>query len=135
MIDFFTRLDMFLKIKGLNDNKFTLETGLSNGLIGKARIRGSLSQDNISKILCKYPELDADWLLTGRGKMLKKPSKPAEDEKNYKELAESRAETIELLKEKIALLTNTAENINGPSVQGGSVGLVNQPSLDPLTGK
>ena len=71
MIDFFSRLDNYLKYKGLNDNKLTIETGISNGLIGKARKRGALSQDNISKILCKYIELDANWLLTGQGSMLK----------------------------------------------------------------
>lgn len=72
MIDFFSRLDNYLKYKGLNDNKLTIETGISNGLIGKARKRGALSQENISKILYKYPELDANWLLTGKGDMLKK---------------------------------------------------------------
>lgn len=72
MIDFFDRLDNYMKYKGLNDNKITVETGISNGLIGKARKkRGSLSQDNISKILCCYSDLSADWLLTGRGEMLK----------------------------------------------------------------
>jgi hypothetical protein len=71
MIYFFDRLDKFMKYKGLNDNKLTLETGISNGLIGKARKRGSLSQDNISKILYCYPELDANWLFVGEGEMLK----------------------------------------------------------------
>ena len=54
MIDFFSRLDKFMTYKGLNDNKLTVETGISNGLIGKARKRGSLSQENISKILYTY---------------------------------------------------------------------------------
>lgn len=71
MIDFFSRLDNYMKINGLNDNKLTIETGISNGLIGKARKRGSLSQENISKILERYPELDANWLFTGIGEMIK----------------------------------------------------------------
>lgn len=71
MIDFFSRLDNYMKYKGLNDNKITVDTGISNGLIGKARVRGALSQENISKILYKYSELDANWLLTGKGEMLK----------------------------------------------------------------
>jgi hypothetical protein len=70
MIDFFSRLDSYMIFKGLNDNKITVETGISNGLIGKARKRGALSQDNISKILCRYTDLDANWLFTGKGSML-----------------------------------------------------------------
>jgi hypothetical protein len=74
MIDFFDRLDKFMKYKGLNDNKITVSTGISNGLIGKGRLRGALSQESISKILYTYPDLDANWLLTGKGNMLKSDS-------------------------------------------------------------
>jgi hypothetical protein len=74
MIYFFDRLDKFMQYKGLNDNKITVSAGVSNGLIGKGRQRGALSQDSISKILCAYPELDANWLLTGKGDMLKSDS-------------------------------------------------------------
>jgi hypothetical protein len=75
MLYFFERLDKFMKFKGLNDNKLTIETGISNGIIGKGRKRGSLSQDNISKILHTYPELNANWLFTGNGEMLKSDNK------------------------------------------------------------
>ncbi len=71
MIYFFSRLDRYMEFKGLNDNKVTIETGISNGLIGKARKRGALSQDNISKILHTYRDLDANWLFTGKGEMIK----------------------------------------------------------------
>lgn len=76
MLLFFSRLDNFMKYKGLNDNKITVEAGISNGIIGKARKRGALSQENISKILFKYPELNANWLLTGTGEMLQKEAPP-----------------------------------------------------------
>lgn len=72
MIEFFERLDKFMIYKGLNDNKITIETGISNGLIGKARKKGGgISLENISKILNTYPELSVEWLLTGNGDMLK----------------------------------------------------------------
>ena len=73
MINFFEKLDKFMIDKGLNDNRITLECKLSNGIIGKARKRGSLSQENISKILFRYPELNANWLLGVDGDMLKSP--------------------------------------------------------------
>lgn len=74
MIDFFSRLDNFMKYKDLNDNKITVKAGISNGIIGKARKRGALSQENISKLLFAYPELNANWLLAGRGVMIYDPS-------------------------------------------------------------
>ena len=91
MIDFFSRLDKFMTYKGLNDNKLTVETGISNGLIGKARKRGSLSQENISKILYTYNELDANWLLTGEGNMLKENNQKkmiAEPARSYRKTAD-----------------------------------------------
>ena len=76
MIDFFGRLDMFMRYRGLNDNKISLAAGISNGLIGKGRKRGGISQENISKLIHAYPELDANWLLTGQGSMLREQSAP-----------------------------------------------------------
>ena len=76
MIDFFGRLDMFMRYRGLNDNKISLAAGISNGLIGKGRKRGGISQENISKLIHAYPELDANWLLTGQGSMRREQSAP-----------------------------------------------------------
>lgn len=71
MIDFFSRLDKYLENNELNDNKITKKAGLSNGIIGKARVRGSLSQENIAKILHSCQDLNANWLFTGQGDMYK----------------------------------------------------------------
>jgi len=71
MTDFFERLDNYMINSGLNDNKLTVISGISNGLIGKARKRGALSLENISKILYSCNDLNANWLLTGQGEMLK----------------------------------------------------------------
>ena len=69
---FIDRLDAYMKYAGLNDNKVTVQCGITVGLINSARKRGkSLSGDNIGKILYVYKELDARWLLTGEGQMLK----------------------------------------------------------------
>lgn len=58
--------------KGINDNKLTIDAGLSVGLLGKARKTGkSMTSTSIEKILLAYPDLNAEWLLTGRGEMIK----------------------------------------------------------------
>ena len=71
-MNFIERLQYFMEKKGINDNQMTVNAGLSVGLIGKAKVSGKgMSSMNIEKILLAYPELSADWLLTGAGSMLK----------------------------------------------------------------
>lgn len=102
MIDFFERLDKYMKFKGLNDNKLSVKTGISNGLIGKARKRGSLSGKNISKLINTYQDLSADWLFTGEGSMIKEDfsqDKLTEDDKDY--IIDLQKKTIKILEDKI----------------------------------
>lgn len=81
MEDFFDRLDKFMKAKDLNDNQLTVNAGLSIGSLGKQR-QGSrgLSNNSIAKILCSYPDLSADWLLTGKEPMLRSQVTPGDQE-------------------------------------------------------
>ncbi len=70
MEKFIERLDAFMQEEGINDNQMTVNAGLSVGLIGKCRKNGSgMASDSIEKILHAYPDLSADWLITGRGEM------------------------------------------------------------------
>ena len=66
------RFDIYMKNSGLNDNKVTLQLGLTVGLIGKSRKEGrDLSDKVIEKILNFYTDLNRVWLLTGEGEMLR----------------------------------------------------------------
>lgn len=68
---FIERLDQYMRYAGLNDNKVTVQCGLSVGTIGKARKKNSaMGSDNIERILCVYKDLNARWLLTGEGDMI-----------------------------------------------------------------
>lgn len=65
------RFDIYMKTKGLNDNKVTNQLGLSVGVIGKSRKEGrDLADRNIELILKFYADLSRVWLLTGEGEML-----------------------------------------------------------------
>lgn len=62
------RLERIMNIKGLSDNKLTVDAGLSIGLIGKARKkRSGLHSDTIEKILYAYPDINPTWFITGKG--------------------------------------------------------------------
>src|SRR5690606_19624980 len=118
MISFFDRLDKYMKFKELNDNKMTLETGISNGLIGKARKRGSLSQENISKILHVYKDLNANWLLADRGEMIlhveKDPYKESKKDKdNDADLIDVQRKLIHKLEEEIEQLKKELDSETG----------------------
>lgn len=66
------RFDEFLARMGLNDNKVTVQLGLSNGVIGKSRKEGrDLSDRVIEQILNYYSDINRSWLLYGQGPMLK----------------------------------------------------------------
>lgn len=71
MINFSTqkeRILQFIEYKGISKNKFYIETGISNGVLDK---KSGLSMDTVEKFYSTYPEINPEWLLTGRGNMLK----------------------------------------------------------------
>lgn len=128
MIDFFERLDKYMKIKGLNDNKITVETGISNGLIGKARKRGSLSLENISKILNVYRDIDANWLLLGEGEMRKGHNNKEDLNTDFKELAEVRKELLNYKDSEISNLKKMIQELKKAKESTLYPGMVAEPT-------
>lgn len=77
MENFIERLQYYMSQKGINDNQMTIAAGLSVGLLGKAKNGGKgLSSLSIERILLAYDDINPDWLLTGRGSMLKTKGTP-----------------------------------------------------------
>lgn len=66
------RLCLFLNIQGDNFNKLSLKIGVSNSYFSKmAKKGGNIGTEIAEKILLYYENLNPDWLLTGRGEMLR----------------------------------------------------------------
>lgn len=66
------RLAEYMAYKGINNNALTVAADLSVGQIGKAIMKNSgINSSSIEKILHAYPEINAEWLLTGIGQMIK----------------------------------------------------------------
>lgn len=62
------------KIKNMNASKFCQYLGLSNGFFTR---KSGITTDILEGILDKCADLNPDWLLTGKGEMLRKdPSAP-----------------------------------------------------------
>ena len=84
------RISAFVKHLGLSENEWRQDVGWSQGLLGKAaRGGGPVGSDKLESVLRKYPELNADWVLTGRGtidfRIEAKNSKKGEE--NFKKLS------------------------------------------------
>lgn len=58
----------FLTKKGISQYEFYKNTGVTRGVLTQ---NNGISEDNISRFLAYYPEVSAEWLLTGEGEMLK----------------------------------------------------------------
>lgn len=64
-----SRLIDYLKYKSINQRQFEIQIGVSNGYVNN--IRKSIQPDKIKIISASFPDLNAGWLLTGEGEMLK----------------------------------------------------------------
>jgi transcriptional regulator with XRE-family HTH domain len=60
------RLMEFISEKGLSVRQFSIECGLSNGLLSQFFSGTDMGISKLEKILSKYPDLDIAWLFTGK---------------------------------------------------------------------
>lgn len=115
------RFDKYMKYKGLNDNKVTVQLSLSVGLIGKSRQKGrDLSDAAIEKILNFYADLNRNWLLIGEGEMLNSNKDLAINQENqgnnledaYRTIIETQKQLIKSLERQIELLEDKLNDEN-----------------------
>lgn len=62
------RLKEFIDFKGINKTAFYTSTGISNGVLTQ---KSGMSEDGILRTLSTFPEINPDWLLMGKGSMLR----------------------------------------------------------------
>ena len=70
-MDITERLQLFMQHEGVTAFQMNKEAGLTRTLLIKAIEKNQgLNTATIEKIVRRYPNLNADWLITGRGNML-----------------------------------------------------------------
>lgn len=89
-MEFIDRLKLFIKSKGLGQTKFEERVGFSRGYISK--VKTSIGADKLSNIVDVFPDLNLDWLITGKGKMIDSPRLPDSDEHSIGMLEEDAVE-------------------------------------------
>lgn len=110
----FLNIYEYLKGQKIVDNpkNFASEINISTSLFTEiCKMRTNAGITPIQNLLIRYQEINANWLLTGEGTMLKKGS--IEMNINYKELAEARLEIIAFKDEKIELLKKEIKELKG----------------------
>jgi len=71
------RLIQFIAHLGLDKSVFEREAGLANGFVDKTN--SHMRKTSISAITNRWPQLNADWLTTGQGEMLREIQLPKSD--------------------------------------------------------
>jgi hypothetical protein len=61
-------ISLYLAKKGVSDYVYYKESGTTRGILGQ---NNGISEDNISRFLAYAPDVNPEWLLTGKGNMLK----------------------------------------------------------------
>ena len=72
------RLILFIRHLNIGQGKFETRCGLANGYVNN--IRRSITPEKLQQIARRYPELNAGWLMTGEGEMLRSRSPDCGDE-------------------------------------------------------
>ena len=63
----------YIEYKGISKYKFYQETGITRGVLDQ---NNGMSEENTARFIAQYPEVSTDWLLTGKGSMLRRQSAP-----------------------------------------------------------
>lgn len=134
------RLKKYIDYKGISVSAFEKSIGMSNASFGKSlKNGGSIGGDKLEKILSVYPDINAEWLLTGAGEMLKSTTKMnishIDNEWILKRFEEIVAENALLKRENEELKLSRGNVINTPAYPVTSEKIGTHMAADPGTSK
>ncbi len=61
----------YLESKGITKYSFYKETGITRGILDQ---NNGISEENLTRFLAYYPDVNPEWIITGSGEMLKTKS-------------------------------------------------------------
>lgn len=134
------RIKKYIDYKGISVSAFEKSIGMSNASFGKSlKNGGSIGGDKLEIILSVYPDINAEWLLTGDGEMLKSTSKMKishiDNDWILKRFEEIVAENALLKKENEELKLSRGNVINTPAYPVTSEKIGTHMAADPGTSK
>ncbi len=106
------RILEIILLNKINKSQFYKKTGLSNGFLDKVKDIGA---SKIEDILNSFPEINPEWLLTGKGEMLKQPEGSAKVSPDPKDqyIIDLQKKHIAKLEEELAELKKAQKHPTG----------------------
>lgn len=99
----------FIENQNIKKEDFYRNIGISASNFKGIGLSSELSSDKIVKIMSFYPSINSEWLLTGKGEMLKSEG-PAPVPSPPPDLMLAQRDIIDLQKDKIRLLEEALED-------------------------
>lgn len=82
-----SRLLKFVEHTRLGKGAFEREAGLSNGFLDKTTDR--IRKGSLNMISSRFPELNMDWIINGRGEMIKDEEPPQGEDSGFTQSQQS----------------------------------------------
>ena len=73
------RILQFIEYKGITLTDFFKITGIKRGFLDTDKLKSSVSDVFLTKILASFPEINPEWLITGKGDMMRNNENEQED--------------------------------------------------------
>ena len=73
------RILQFIEYKGITLTDFFKITGIKRGFLDTDKLKSSVSDVFLTKILASFPEINPEWLIMGEGDMLRTLSNSLSD--------------------------------------------------------
>lgn len=108
-----SRIKQYIDYKGVSVRRFEESVGFSNGsFASQFKNNKTIGVDKVENILHIYPDINPDWLLTGRGEMCRTGETISEtSETNAPTLTPMEERLLALIKEKDAKIEEQARLI------------------------
>lgn len=111
------RLINYLKISGISKKDFSEKTGISLWNITGKSVKSELGGEQISLIIGNYPNISPDWLLLGKGEMLRENGEKSEEGRGFVKIPTDVWETMQMqtasLKAKDEQISRLIEMLSG----------------------
>lgn len=117
------RILEYLDFQGVSKYECYQKTGIANGILSQ---KNGISEENLLKFFSQYSDISPEWLLTGRGEMLRsvppaaqkppqKLEKPYSESAIFAELVAQRKMFEGQISRLLELLENLSKKISGES--------------------